>query len=489
MEKALVAAKEKLSMHKPKFGNKRGKCFNCGLKGHFARDCRKPKKSNEKHEQQTNFTETTDNKNALFWGSSNTNSDECFVSYIDSGASQHMSCNKNWMKNYNEFSVPEKVRLGDNRTVEALGKGTVWLGVMAEGQYKPVELSVVLYVPSLAKNLFSVRAVVDKDLTVIFKDDQCIILNKSGNVMGSGKKDGKLFILDCKMMDNQSHQVHSAIGEKKKTNDQHAETPVISQPDICIDNSEPETEDEETVADMQIDPGANGEDNQNAENVVISLFFGHNPGQSGQSASGKDSKVLKRTENDLFLHFPSIERRALHEPQGHVPDTNSVNTNFQTPRINQEFQSVSAEPHQTASQTTTKAKKTKKPRTEWTEEQSGYLLQLWADHKDYIDSAHSRKAWKRLREKFVKRFTVNYHVDKYKEVSDWNKKQSGGHTRECEFFDIIENVLGTSDMVTFKDVESAGFTEKEDPFIVNSGASSSFQILGREEESAEEDGD
>eukprot|EP00794_Sanderia_malayensis_P006182 gene6182-6896_t len=177
MEKALMAAKEKPSMHKPKFGNKRGKCFNCGLKGHFARNCHKPKKSKERHEQQATFTETTDNKNALFWGSSNTNSDECFIWYIDSGASQHMSCNKNWMKNYNEFSVPEKVRLGDNRTVEALGKGTVWLRVMADGQYKPVEMSDVLYVPSLVKNLFSVRAVVDKDLTVIFKDDQCIILN------------------------------------------------------------------------------------------------------------------------------------------------------------------------------------------------------------------------------------------------------------------------------------------------------------------------
>ena len=187
VEKALAATMERPSVQKQKSGIKKGKCFNSGKKGHFARDCRKPKKSNEKHEQQAHFTETAD-MNALFWGSSNTNNDECSIWYIDSGASQHMSCNKSWIKNYNEFSVPESVRLGDNRTVEALGKGSIWLRVKADGKYIHAELSEVLYVPSLAKNLFSVRAVVDKNLTVIFKDEKCTILNSNGDVMGTGKR-------------------------------------------------------------------------------------------------------------------------------------------------------------------------------------------------------------------------------------------------------------------------------------------------------------
>ena len=55
-------------------------------------------------------------------------------------------------------------------------------------------------------------AVVDKDLAVIFKDEKCIILNKSEDVIGSGQKDGKLFILYSEMIDNQSHEVHSAFG-------------------------------------------------------------------------------------------------------------------------------------------------------------------------------------------------------------------------------------------------------------------------------------
>ena len=47
--------------------------------------------------------------------------------YIDSGASQHMSYGKQMMVDYVHFENPQKVCLGDNRVVQAFGKGNIWL--------------------------------------------------------------------------------------------------------------------------------------------------------------------------------------------------------------------------------------------------------------------------------------------------------------------------------------------------------------------------
>eukprot|EP00112_Aurelia_sp_Birch-Aquarium-sp1_P025965 Seg893.2 transcript_id=Seg893.2/GoldUCD/mRNA.D3Y31 product="Retrovirus-related Pol polyprotein from transposon TNT 1-94" pseudo=true protein_id=Seg893.2/GoldUCD/D3Y31 len=146
----------------------------------------------ESHYEIKSFTETEDT-HALFWTAANVSQKETTVWFIDS----------------------EKVRLGDNRTVDAHGKGSVWLIVEAGGEYEPAELSEVWYVPDLAKkNLFSVSAVAKRGLTIVFKEDKCHILNDNGNIMGSGKKDGKLFVLDSVPLSKSLHEANSAVDEK-----------------------------------------------------------------------------------------------------------------------------------------------------------------------------------------------------------------------------------------------------------------------------------
>ena len=48
---------------------------------------------------------------------------------LDSGVSQHMTYNKKFLKDYQEFDVPKSVGLGDGRTMEAYRSGQVKISV------------------------------------------------------------------------------------------------------------------------------------------------------------------------------------------------------------------------------------------------------------------------------------------------------------------------------------------------------------------------
>ncbi len=62
---------------------------------------------------------------------------------------------------------------------------------------KPSVMYRVLYVPKLSCNLFSVRAAADRGNVVKFGKTRCWIRNRSGNLMGMGSLEDKLYCLDC----------------------------------------------------------------------------------------------------------------------------------------------------------------------------------------------------------------------------------------------------------------------------------------------------
>ena len=53
---------------------------------------------------------------------------------------------------------------------------------------------------------------------------------------------------------------------------------------------------------------------------------------------------------------------------------------------------------------------------------------------------------------------MKYLIDKYKEANEWNRKQTGGSKRKSMFYDEIDEVLGSSDIVTLSHVSEAGTT-------------------------------
>ena len=101
-------------------------------------------------------------------------------------------------------------------------------------------------------------------------------------------------------------------------------------------------------------------------------------------------------------HYPSeFGQFAMHRPMIYPRHLSASfpNTSLSS---NQEEESDSAK----------KAKKSSRaPKTEWTKEQAEFLLRLWADNYHYINSAHSRKAWKKVCEDFNKNFGLERKPD------------------------------------------------------------------------------
>ena len=83
---------------------------------------------------------------------------------------------------------------------------------------------------------------------------------------------------------------------------------------------------------------------------------------------------------------------------------------FQDPR----FQENAASSSGAVSENEQELGKSRKKRTEWSEESTKYLLQLWADNYNYLNSAHSRKAWKKLVANFNKTFDTERTFDQIK---------------------------------------------------------------------------
>ena len=190
------------------------KCFECGVVGHYKSEC--PKKK----------TYSTDNhrlRAAEQLGSECEQAFEATVSsvergqwLIDSGASSHMTPEKELLTDYPEFEQPQSVGLGDGSTVQAIGVGTVHVDMLfSVSDPKRSVFHHVLYVPKLTGNLFSVRAAVSRGNIVQFGKTRCWIRSgPHGKLLGTGSLVDKLYKLNCRSV-SQEQGLAAAEGLKE----------------------------------------------------------------------------------------------------------------------------------------------------------------------------------------------------------------------------------------------------------------------------------
>eukprot|EP00794_Sanderia_malayensis_P001580 gene1580-1745_t len=166
-----------------------GTCHYCKEQGHYARDCPKKKArslngpsnvsvpTNSAHIIEEDSDNQIEDEEALYTGENVVTSNSCWI--VDSGATQHMTYEKDSLYDFVTFKQPSIIILGDNRAILAYGKGTYRFTTVVEGKLQKIALHDVLYLPDLGKNLLSVRAMTKLGATVEFEAEKCKIARNS----------------------------------------------------------------------------------------------------------------------------------------------------------------------------------------------------------------------------------------------------------------------------------------------------------------------
>ncbi|XP_060137743.1 uncharacterized protein LOC132593052 [Zootoca vivipara] len=121
---------------------------------------------------------------------------------LDSGASSHVSYEKEYFNELNEDETSE-IEIADGNVVKAIGAGTVNLKFNVDHETINTKITEVKFAPKLNCNLLSVSSLDRKGFKITFEKGQCIV-TKHDEVYVEGKlKDG---VYELNISENQRNQ-------------------------------------------------------------------------------------------------------------------------------------------------------------------------------------------------------------------------------------------------------------------------------------------
>jgi len=132
-------------------------CFKCGSSEHLCRECPKKKFNNPSKNYKGAFTANVNAVQADAW-------------ICDSGASHHMTSNKQYFETYRHFPVPVEISLADKNKIYAIGSGKVNIELFINGKWYEAHMEDVWYVPDVRRHLFSVQQAAKHDVEVKMTD-------------------------------------------------------------------------------------------------------------------------------------------------------------------------------------------------------------------------------------------------------------------------------------------------------------------------------
>ncbi|KAL2629144.1 hypothetical protein R1flu_013830 [Riccia fluitans] len=143
-------------------------CRYCKKKGHLLESCFKlQKKRDSKPVAGVVVSAAADSQNKVLMASQIGGSDQDHSWVVDTGATDHMACKREYFHTYEPLHSPKFVYLGDNSVHPMVGIGSV---VVKLSSGEKVTIEQVYHVPGLFKNLFSGKQFAKKKGTLVFTD-------------------------------------------------------------------------------------------------------------------------------------------------------------------------------------------------------------------------------------------------------------------------------------------------------------------------------
>ena len=162
------------------------KCAKCGVKGHWAKEC----KSRGPHPESKGQSKSM----KAFAADDDQVLKHSWVS--DSGASSHFCGDLSWFTSYTEFEEKKPIYLTSGVTY-ALGKGTVTLSALYGKVWEECTLSDVLYVPG-SVNLFSESKCAKLGCKIIRKGNRTLFFGPNGTTGPIAYLDDGVYIMKFK---------------------------------------------------------------------------------------------------------------------------------------------------------------------------------------------------------------------------------------------------------------------------------------------------